>query len=124
MIPFTGHDKVNPKHYLDKSRLNLNANGIYIHISICPSISTCVYTYMYIYILQYCIYILHIYLIEIIQNLQICYLKFHAMNDDFQAILKLLQNSNTLILDKVRHIVIATNCHLSFTNYPVVLFYN
>ena len=27
-------------------------------------------------------------LIEIIQNLQICYLKFHTMNDDFQAILK------------------------------------
>ena len=25
-------------------------------------------------------------LIEIIQNLQICYLKFHTMNDDFQAI--------------------------------------
>ena len=51
------------------------------------------------------------------------------MNDDFQAILKLLQNSNTLILDKVRHdkvrhIAIATNCHLSFTNYRVVLFYN
>ena len=59
MIPFTGHDKVNPKHYLDKSRLNLNANGIYIHISICPSISTCVYTYMYIYIY---IAILHIYI--------------------------------------------------------------
>ena len=54
-----------------------------------------------------------------IQNLQICYLNFYAMNDDFQAILKLLHSSNTLILDKVWHIAIATNCHLSFTNYPV-----
>ena len=50
--------------------------------------------------LLYIIYI-YIYLIEIIQNLQICYLKFHAMKDDFQAILKLLHNSNTLIFDKV-----------------------
>ena len=40
-------------------------------------------------------------LIEIIQNLQICYLKFHAMNNDFQAILTFSHNSNTLILDKV-----------------------
>ena len=64
------------------------------------------------------------YLIEIIQNLKICYLKFHAMNDDFQAILKLSHNSNTLILDKVRHIAIATNCLFSFTNYPVGLLYN
>ena len=46
------------------------------------------------------------------------------MNDDFQAILELSQNSNTLILDKLRHIVIATSCHLSFTNFPVVLIYN
>ena len=59
-----------------------------------------------------------------IQNLQICYLNFYAMNDDFQAILKLLHSSNTLILDKVWHIAIATNCHLSFTNYPVGLLYN
>ena len=36
-----------------------------------------------------------------IQKLQICYLKFHAMKDDFQAILKLSHSSNTLILDKV-----------------------
>ena len=35
------------------------------------------------------------------QNLKICYLKFHAIYDDFQAILKLSHNSNTLILDKV-----------------------
>ena len=35
---------------------------------------------------------------EIIQNLQFCYLKFHGMNDDFQAMLKLSHNSNTLIL--------------------------
>ena len=45
--------------------------------------------------------------------------KVSAMNDDFQAILKLSHNSNTLILDKVWHIAIATNCHLSFTNHPV-----
>ena len=32
---------------------------------------------------------------------EIYYLKFHAMNDDFQAILKLSHNSNALILDKV-----------------------
>ena len=38
---------------------------------------------------------------EIRQNLQICYLKFRAINDDFQAILKLSHNSKTLILDKV-----------------------
>ena len=53
-------------------------------------------------------------LIEIIQNLQTCYLKFHAMNDDFEAILKLSNNSNTLILDKVWHTAIATNCHFKF----------
>ena len=46
------------------------------------------------------------------------------MNDDSQVILKLSQNSNTLILDKVWHIAIATNCHLTFTNYPVRLLYN
>ena len=40
-------------------------------------------------------------IIEMIQNLEICYLKFHAMNDDFQAILNLLHSSNTLTLDKV-----------------------
>ena len=43
-------------------------------------------------------------------------LKVSAMNDDFQAILKLSHNSNTLILDKVWHIAIATNCLFSFTN--------
>ena len=53
--------------------------------------NTCLWIYIYIYI----------YLIEMIQNLQICYLTFHAMNDDFQAILELLHSSNTLILDKV-----------------------
>ena len=57
-------------------------------------------------------------------KLTICYLKFHAMNDDFQAILKLLHNSNTLTLDKVWHVAITTNCDLSFTNYPVGLVYN
>ena len=51
-------------------------------------------------------------------------LTFHAMNDDSQAILKLSHNSNTLILDKVWQIAIATNCHLSFPNYPVGLLYN
>ena len=50
-------------------------------------------TYLWIYI--------YIYIIKIIQNLKIFYLKFQAMNDDFQAILKLLHSSNTLILDKV-----------------------
>ena len=55
----------------------------------------------YFYFINIYIYIYLYNLIEIIQNLQICYLKFHAMNDDFQAILKLSQNSNTLILDKV-----------------------
>ena len=59
-----------------------------------------------------------------IQNLKICYLNFHAMNDNFQAILKLLHSSNTVIFDKVWHIAIATNCHLSFTDYPVRLLYN
>ena len=57
------------------------------------------YIYIYIYIHIYYIYIYN--LIEIIQNLQICYLRFHAMNDDLQAILKLSHNSNTLIVDKV-----------------------
>ena len=60
---------------------------------------------MYIYI--------YIYLIEIIENMQIFHLRYHAMNDDFQAILKtntflvLLQNrdscgeiwANLLVLD-------------------------
>ena len=61
------------------------------------------YKVYYIYIYIICIYIYHIYiyLIKIIQNLQISYLRFHTMNDDFQAILKLLHNSNTLTLDKV-----------------------
>ena len=39
-----------------------------------------IYIY-YIYNVVYYIYI-YIYLIKIIQDLQICYLKFHAMNDD------------------------------------------
>ena len=46
------------------------------------------------------------------------------MNDHFQAILKHFHNSNTLILDEVWHIAIATNCLFSFTNYPVGLLYN
>ena len=87
----------------------------YIYLSVYLSIS------LFIYILYIYIYI-YIYIIEIIQNLQIFYLKFHVMNDYFQAILKLLQNSNTLI--QVWHIAIATNCHLSFTNYPMGLLYN
>ena len=33
------------------------------------------------------------------------------MNDDFEAILKLSDNSNTLILDKVCHVVTDCNCH-------------
>ena len=36
------------------------------------------------------------------------------MNGDFQAILKLSHNSNALILDKVGHVAIATNCHFKF----------
>ena len=47
---------------------------------------------MYIYI--------YIYIIEIIQSLHISCLRFHAMNEDFRAIIKLLHNSNTFILDK------------------------
>ena len=39
---------------------------------------------------------IYIYIIEIIQNLQICYLQFHAINDDSQAILKLSHNSHLL----------------------------
>ena len=35
------------------------------------------------------------------------------MNDDFQVILKLSHNSNTLILDKVCHVAIATSCHFN-----------
>ena len=83
---------------------------------VAPYTDNQIYIYIYIYIYRN--------LIEIIQNLQICYLKFQGMNDHFQAILKLSHNSNTLILDKVWHIAIATNCHLSFTNHPVGLLYN
>ena len=75
---------------------------------------SCIYIYIYKTYRNY----------EIIQIFQICYLKFYAMNGDFQVILKLSQNSNTLILDKIWHIAIATNCHLIFTNYPVGLLYN
>ena len=69
--------------------------------------------YLHIYI---CIYLsIYIYnLIEIIQNLQISYLKFHPINYDFQAILKLSHNSNTLVLDKIWHVTTATNCQLNF----------
>ena len=64
-----------------------------------------IYTYIYIIYIYIYIYINYIYiyiynLIKIIQILQICYLRFHAMNDDSQAILKLSHNSNTLIVDK------------------------
>ena len=45
------------------------------------------------------------------------------MNEDFQAILKLSHHSNTLILNKVLHIAIATNCFLGFTKYPVGLLF-
>ena len=51
MIPLTGHDKVNSKHYLEKSRLNLNANGIY---------NTYLSVYLYLAILH--IYITYIYI--------------------------------------------------------------
>ena len=41
--------------------------------------------------------------------------KFNRRNGhDFQAILKLSHSSNTLILDKVSQVVIATNCHFKF----------
>ena len=73
--------------------------------------------FVYIYISTYiCIYNRN--------DPKLCYLKFHAMEVDFQAILKLPDRSNTLILDKVWHIAIGTNCHLSFTNYPVGFLYN
>ena len=61
--------------------------------------------------------ICNLYIYIYIYNLKICYLKFHAMNDDFQIILKLSHNSNTLTLDKVWHVAVATNC-------PVGLLYN
>ena len=77
----------------------------YISISISISIYPSVYIYIYIYIYN---------LIEIIQNLQISYLKFHPINYDFQAILKLSHNSNTLVLDKIWHVTTATNCQLNF----------
>ena len=77
----------------------------YISISISVSIYPSVYIYIYIYIYN---------LIEIIQNLQISYLKFHPINYDFQAILKLSHNSNTLVLDKIWHVTTATNCQLNF----------
>ena len=73
-----------------------------------------IYIYVYIYIYTYILYIYIYNLIEIIQNLQICYLRFHAMNDDLQAILKLSHNWNTLIVDKVWHVAMATNCHFKF----------
>ena len=53
---------------------------------------------------------------KIAENVQICYLKFHAMNDDFQEILKLSYNSKTLILNEVCHVNIATNCYI-ITDY-------
>ena len=72
-----------------------------------------IYIYIYIYI---CIYI---YIINIIQNLQICYLKLLRHEWRFSS------NTKTLykVLDKVRDIVVATNCHLSFTSYPMGLLY-
>ena len=56
-------------------------------------------------------------------------LKVHAMNDNFEWLNFeshewLSHSSNKLIFDKVWHIAIAANCHLSFTNYPVRLLYN
>ena len=74
--------------------------------------------YAYVYIHTYiCIYIyIYIYIYQNYKNLQICYLKFDAINDNFQAIQKLSHNSNTLILDKVWHTAMATNCLFSFTN--------
>ena len=34
-------------------------------------------------------------------KLKNCFLNFHAMNDDFEGMLKLSYNSNTPILDKI-----------------------
>ena len=51
---------------------------------------------MHLYLLIYIYIYIYIYIIEIIQNLQICYLKFHTINDDSQAILKLSHNSHLL----------------------------
>ena len=73
--------------YIDR----IHMTTVFFKVTQCPYIHVYIYVYIYIYI----------YLIEIIQNVQGCDLKFHAMNDDFQAILKLSHNSNTLILDKV-----------------------
>ena len=74
---------------------------IHIHIYIYKYIYLYIYIYIYIYILYTSIYIYIYIYIKIIQNLQTCYLKFHAVNDNFQAILKLSHNSNTLILENV-----------------------
>ena len=38
--------------------------------------------------------------LPIVSCMYLLYIKFHTMNDDFQAILKLSDNSNALILDK------------------------
>ena len=61
-----------PRHL---TQVKLDVNGSKLKMVINRS-------YIYIYHLSV------IYLIEIFQNLQIYYLKFHAMNDDFQAIKK------------------------------------
>ena len=110
---------------------------IYTSISICIYLSVYLYVYMYIYYMCFehseniscsllvilnhnddswagrntCLWI-YIY-IYMIQNLQICYLTFHAMNDDFQAILELLHSSNTqiqsdcFIINKVKLVYMA-----------------
>ena len=65
---------------------------IYVYIYIYMYIYTCVH--LYIYISTYiCIYNRN--------DPKLCYLKFHTMNDNFEAILKLSRSSNALIIDKV-----------------------
>ena len=54
-----------------------------------------------------CIYIYNI-LSKLSKPYKFATWSFRTMNDDLQAILKLSHNSNTLILEKVWHIAIAT----------------
>ena len=61
-----------------------------------------IYIYMYIYT---CVH-LYIYISTYIciynrNDPKLYYLKFHTMNDNFEAILKLSRSSNALIIDKV-----------------------
>ena len=54
-------------------------------------------------------------LIKPIQYLQFYYLKFHAINGNFQAILNF---SNALFFDKDLYFTIVTNCHFQFYQLP------